>query len=225
MVRFKGILMILREAEPVTDFWMYTSGIRLGLEQSQQLKEVGLTGILVSLDHHIADEHDRFRGFSGAYLAAIRAVLAAKEAKLVTGLALCATSDFTTEDNFRAYMVLARKLGVSFVQILEPKEAGKYLGLNVQLHENKVNLLERLASQYNRDKRFADFPIINYPESVIRKVGCLAGDRIVYINSLGMVQQCPFCDQTYGRALDLPVGDTISRVTESSCSSHEMATL
>ncbi len=149
MLKINEVCQILNAAKPGTDFWMVSSGLGLNLDRANRLKKAGLTGVIISLDHYEATAHDHFRGFEGAYEHAIQAVIHANKAHLVTAVSLCATRQFIHEGSFTAYMELAKKLGVSFVQLLEPKASGKYEGLNVELDAAEIKRLETWYLQYN----------------------------------------------------------------------------
>ena len=196
MVRINDIYRMLENALPGTDFWIITSGIGLNNHHAQKLKEHGLTGVMVSLDHHAKELHDHFRGYSGAFDAVIEAVTAANHAKLVTTLSLCATKAFTTIENIEQYMELAKSLGVSFVQLIEPKPKGRYAEKDVLLDENKIALLDETYLKYNNEREYKDYPIINYLGYHQRRVGCFgAGDRFFYIDTDGDAHICPFCEK------------------------------
>lgn len=217
MVRYPAIGIILKNAFPDTQFWMYTSGFQLNEEKAMELKNNGMTGIMVSLDHYLADKHDVFRGVPGTFNNAINAVLAVKKVGLVSGLALCATNEFCTETNLINYLELAKSLGVTFVQILEPKPAGRYAGKNVRLHPGNIKMLEEFTYRYNTNKKLEEYPIINYSEALIRKTGCLSGDRLAYINSIGEIQKCPFCPHTEGKAASGPIHQILENIRKAPC--------
>jgi MoaA/NifB/PqqE/SkfB family radical SAM enzyme len=109
--------------------------------------------------------------------------------------------------------------------MLEPKAAGRYAGKKVQLHPDKRTLVENFTRQYNTIKKFREYPIINCPEYVIRKIGCLSGDRVIYINSNGLIQQCPFYDQTCEHSLTLTVDEAIRKVRQLPCPDYEHANI
>jgi MoaA/NifB/PqqE/SkfB family radical SAM enzyme len=227
MLRLPDILAVLEESDTdSTDFWIITSGYRFNQKAARQLKSAGLRGLIVSLDHHKAEEHNRFRGFPHAYEYALNAVRAGGEAGLLTALSLCATNSFLTEANFHSYVKLARSLGVAFVQILEPKASGAYRGQNVALTPDKVELLGDLYLRYNTRKRYADFPIIDYLDFHARRVGCNgAGNRFLYIDPDGYVQVCPFCKNKSNKALAFSVNDSLQLAKELACDFHEKSLL
>ncbi len=224
MVRLEDLCAVVKEARRDSEFWIYTSGFRLEKKEARQLKEAGLTGVMVSLDHYLPETHDRFRGFPGAYNHAISAALESKAAGLVTGLALCTTDAFTSEANIRHYLDLAKRLGVGFVQFLEPKAAGRYAGQDVRLHPEKQALLERLTHEYNQSPQWRSYPIINYPEALFRKAGCIAGDRTLYINTKGEPQLCPFCHHPTGKVLEMEIEEILQGLRSLACVDFQKST-
>jgi MoaA/NifB/PqqE/SkfB family radical SAM enzyme len=218
MLRVNDLYEVLKVARPGTDFWIITSGLGLNQERARRLKAAGLTGAMVSLDHYEASQHDQFRGFAGAYDAAIQAVLHAQAAGLVTTLSLCATQAFTTPENLAAYLDLAKTLGVSFVQIVEPRATGRYAGKLVELDATVIALLEKTYLEYNTSKAYQDYPIINYLGYHQRKVGCFgSGDRFFYIDTDGDAHSCPFCAHKVGSALAFPAQDMIHLLGQHAC--------
>ena len=226
MVRFKDLRYLLQKASCGSDFWIGTCGYRLDEQAARALKADGLSGVIVSLDHYDPEAHNRFRGSPHAFQWAIRACTAAKEAGLVTVLSVCATRSFTSEENFRQYMELARNQGVAFVLLLEPKAAGRYAEKEVTLLPEQKHLLERLAITYNTHPDYVDYPIVEYPDMLTRQIGCgAAGHRFLYINANGMVQVCPFCHTEVAKALAFSPEETIRLAAQMSCPAFERATI
>ena len=218
MLKINEVCQILNAAKPGTDFWMVSSGLGLSVDRAIRLKKAGLTGVIISLDHFDANAHDHFRGFEGAYEHAIHAVINANEVHLVTAVSLCATRQFVEEGNFTAYMELAKKLGVSFVQLLEPKASGKYAGLNVELNAEEIKKLETWYLHYNDSPLCQGYPIVNYLGYHQRKMGCFgAGDRFLYIDADGDAHACPFCGDKVANVLQFPVKDIIGLLAQQSC--------
>lgn len=218
LMRLEELLPIFREAAKRSDCWIITSGFRLGREKANALKEAGLTGVLVSLDHIDPELHNRFRGNGEAFQWAARAVEYANEAGLVTALSLCATRDFCREENLAGYMELARQWGVSFVQILEPRAKGRYAGCDIALSQAQQQMLEDIFIHYNSGSGFKDYPLIFYPAYHHRRIGCVgAGESYLYIDSDGFVEPCPFCEEKTAHALQFPAGDLISLLRHCGC--------
>ncbi|MDP4241087.1 MAG: radical SAM protein, partial [Bacteroidota bacterium] len=62
MLRIDDLIEILHSARHDTEFWMLTSGYNLTLLNAQRLKQAGLDGVVVSLDHFNPEKHNQFRG-------------------------------------------------------------------------------------------------------------------------------------------------------------------
>jgi MoaA/NifB/PqqE/SkfB family radical SAM enzyme len=218
LLRINDICAILKDSLPGTDFWIISSGLGLNAARAQRLKEAGLTGVMISLDHFDENEHDAFRGYEDAFGMATRAVINANNAGLVTTLSVCVTKSFINAENIAAYMDLAKDLGVAFVQILEPRATGRYAGTDVKLGPGEILLLEEAYKKYNSHPAYADYPIINYLGYFQRKLGCLgAGSRFFYIDTDGDAHVCPFCARKVASALKFSAEDIVSLLGQHSC--------
>lgn len=222
-LRWKGLIELLKSADDTSDFWIITSGYHLTAEKAKILRKQGLTGVMVSLDHYQEALHNRFRGDNSAFEDAINAVINANSAGLVTALSICATRDFVNRQNLRRYLALARRLGVSFVQILEPQPIGHYAGKDIQLYPKQQRLLTSFYLQNNGLKKYRSYPIIFYPAYHQRRLGCQgAGSRYLFIDSDGNVQLCPFCRSDLSlNALALSVPDIIGLLKSTGCQLFE----
>ena len=218
MVRIKDLYKVLETTRSDSDFWIFTSGFGLTAEHAQGLKAAGLTGVIISIDHHDAEGHDRFRGYPGAYEAATRACIHAKEAGLVVALSLCATREYTSRENLKSYMDLARKLGVCFVQLVEARSAGRYQNKRVSLPDEQIAILQEIYDRYNKDEQYWDYPLITWPDQQRRNVGCLAGGvGFFYIDTDGDAHSCPFCSGKVCSALELDAPEVISELRKACC--------
>jgi MoaA/NifB/PqqE/SkfB family radical SAM enzyme len=211
MLRVDAIYEMLDKAKKGTDFWITTSGWNLNDETAQKLKAKGLTGVMVSLDNHIPEKHDEFRGRKGTFEMVINAVMSAKKANLVTGICVCPTRAYTNEKNIKAYMELAKKLGVTFVQVFEPKPAGRYAGKDILLEKWQLEILEKFYLDYNQLPQYKEYPIINYIGYHQRRTGCFgSGDFYFYIDTDGDAHKCPLCSSKICNTLEFSAEDTIS---------------
>jgi MoaA/NifB/PqqE/SkfB family radical SAM enzyme len=202
MLRVHDMVEILKMARPVTDFWVFTSGYNFTAQNARLLKQAGLTGVSVSLDHYQEQAHNTFRNLANAYQLAINAVVEAHKAGLVVSLALCATKAFVSEENLMQYARLAKRLGVAFIQILEPRAVGHYTGKDVELSPDQVQLLTGFYEKLNLDPRYADWPIVVFHGYHQRRAGCAgAGNRFFYIDTDGDFHACPFCQKKSGSLL------------------------
>lgn len=215
LANFSRLRYLLEQADTdAADFWVVTSGYRLDLSRALELKESGLTGLMISLDNHQSESHDRFRGHKGAFAYARNAVQHAKAAGLVVCLSLCVTRNYANEFNLKAYMELARTWGVAYVKWLDPRAAGRYAEKDVALSPPQEAVLDKLLIRYNTHSEFRDYPQVHYDGYYQRRVGCFgAGDRFLYLNSAGKAQACPFCSE----AIDGSDSMSIAELREAMC--------
>jgi MoaA/NifB/PqqE/SkfB family radical SAM enzyme len=193
MARFKDLLELLAYTKGKSECWIVTSGFHLTDENARLLKAAGCFGVVVSIDHHIAELHNIFRGHRDSFRQAVQAVKAAKQAGMVTAMSVCATKAFIDGGHLLPYLDFARGLGVQFVQVLEPRNIGHYEGKNVLLEEKHILLLEEFFKKINHSPEYKNYPTLMYHGYHQRRVGCFSGTRSVYIDSAGDVHACPFC--------------------------------
>ena len=224
VIRTDDLCELLHNVEHNSDFWIFTSGLGLTLERTHKLKKVGLTGVLVSIDHYIEKEHNKFRGSDKIFQAAVQAVGNANKAGLVSALSLCAHKDIATKEHIEAYMNFAKELQVSFVQILDPRETGRYKGKDVELSSEQIEILEDVYIKYNSLKEYRDYPIVNYLGYHQRRTGCFGGgDRFFYIDTDGDAHLCPYCRGKIGSAIVLSAEELISKMQSGKCHAFENA--
>ena len=194
MLRVHDLLQVLFAAQPGTDFWVLTSGFNFTRENARKLKQAGLTGVSISLDHHLPEEHNRFRGSAQAFENAVLAATYAQEVGLVVNLAVCVTQEFTTAANLLQYAQLARRLGVAFIQLLEPRAVGHYATQEVALSAGQVAVLDAFYETLNFNPTYHDWPLVTYYGYHQRRLGCSgAADRFLYVDTDGDLHACPFC--------------------------------
>ena len=201
--RFNDLIELIKFTKDSTEVWVLTSGFGLTLNKAQGLKGAGLTGITISLDHYEEAGHNLFRGNDKSFSWVMQAIENATLVGLTTCLSICVTRSFVTRENLMKYTTLAKKIGVCFVQILEPKATGKYADKDVLLTDAQISIIEEFHYNINSDKKFNDYPIIVYHGYHQRRMGCLGGgSRYLYIDSNGDIHPCPFCRKPIGNVLN-----------------------
>ncbi|MBI5372084.1 MAG: radical SAM protein [Sphingobacteriales bacterium] len=194
MVKLARLTEIISQPGLKHEYYILSSGLNITEENALRLKKAGATGVIISLDHFDPVLHNLFRGSAHAYTHAVNAICSARKAGLVTALSLCATRSFITKANLWSYAKLARQLGVCFVQVLEPKAVGHYQDQPVLLTAAETDLLERFYLDINFDRACRDYPVFLYHGYHQRRLGCMSGGkRILYIDSAGHIDACPFC--------------------------------
>lgn len=223
LIKMNTLVKLLKSADKSTEFWLVTSGFKLNDTNAKRLKEAGLTGAVISLDHFIPERHNKFRHFNEAYYWVEEAVKNANNNNIITALSLCATKDFITEDNLMAYMKLAKELKVSFVQILEPKAVGHYANKDVFLNQSQIDQLEQFFRKMNFTKEYSSYPIIVYHGYYQRRQGCLsAGKKGMYIDTDGDMNACPFCHKKTGNILDSNFEQNLEILKSEDCKSYNI---
>jgi MoaA/NifB/PqqE/SkfB family radical SAM enzyme len=157
------------------------------------LKAAGCKGVVVSIDHYLAEMHNLFRGSSHSFDSAVNAVLNARQSGMVASVSVCATKSFIDGGHLLPYMNFAKDLGVQFVQVLEPKNVGHYENKDVLLGKQHIDELERVFKLVNHSKHYQHYPTLLYHGYHQRRIGCFSGSRSVYVDSVGDVHACPFC--------------------------------
>ena len=194
LVRMKDLEELIASADKDSEFYVLTSGFNFTAANAKALKNAGLTGVVISLDHFDKEKHNAFRGFNDSYAQAIHAIQHSQQQNLVVALSICVTRTFITWNNLMLYADLAKKLKVVFIQLLEPKAVGHYKDKDVFLNKSHLELLERFYEMMNFDDNYKDYPIIIYHGYHQRRVGCMSGgNRALYIDSEGWINACPFC--------------------------------
>ncbi len=218
LVRFDDLAELVRVSSSTADCWLLTSGFGFTQQKAMVLKESGLKGVQISLDHWDDHLHNEFRNNDLSYQNVIEAVHNCLEAGIMVSLSLCATTEFVSEDNLMKYADLAKDLGVQFIRILEPRSVGKYAGQNVDLKRYQVELLSDFSTLINENPRYKDYPIVSFYGYHQRKMGCFgAGDRYIYVDPNGAVHACPFCRGSVGNLLEESFPVLIEKLRTKGC--------
>jgi MoaA/NifB/PqqE/SkfB family radical SAM enzyme len=202
LCRFEEMMALTREAEPGTDFWVLSSGMGLTPERARDMKEAGITGVNISLDHWLPEQHNAFRGSESSYTWVQEAIHNARAQRLLVAVTLCATPQFVSKKNLWSYAALAERMGVAFIQILEARAIGHLAGVDVELDSEKLAILDDFFRTANGARTRRRLPIVIYHGYRQRRFGCSgAGDDFLYVDPLGMIHPCPFSETLLGNAL------------------------
>ena len=222
LLKMDTLVQLLNSADKSSEFWLVTSGFKLTHNNAHRLKQAGLTGAVISLDHHDPALHNQFRHFDEAYYWVEEAVKNANNNEIITALSLCPIKSFISEENLMSYMELAKKLKVSFVQFLEPKAVGHYANRDVKLHQEHIEILERFFRKMNFSKDFSSYPIIIYHGYYQRRQGCMsAGKKGIYIDTDGAMNACPFCHKKTGSILDSNFDQNVEILKSEGCPTYK----
>lgn len=223
IARFNDLVRLVGEASQSMDCWLLTSGYGLTAEKAYQLKKAGLVGAHISLDHWDEQQHNLFRNNYKSYAMALAAIKNCASAGIVVSLSLCATKEFVSEGNLAKYAELAKKSGAHFLRILEPREAGRFAGLDVRLNRQQVEMISDFVIKMNSDSLFRDYPVAAFLGYHQRRTECYgAGNRFVYVDPKGEVHACPFCRGSMGNMLDKPFDVIVEKLQQRGCQLFEI---
>jgi MoaA/NifB/PqqE/SkfB family radical SAM enzyme len=187
-----------RQLSPV----LFTSGYGLDLPKARRLRQAGLAAAFVSVDHFLADEHDRVRGQAGALERAADAIRACREAGLYTAAQAVVGPSLLQQDRLQQFVAFCEELGTHEVMLLEevPVRGGRANG-------DVEALRQRLAAVQLRSARDAAMPKVSSmswlesPECL----GCQAGFSFLYVTARGEAFPCDFAPLSFGNVHELGV--------------------
>ena len=221
MLRVKEIVKLAEEFSSNLEFYVLTSGFNATMENLLLLKQAGVTGIVVSVDHHDKILHNAFRGSDLSYDNAINAIKYARALDMIVTMSVCVTQSFALLNHLMAYARLARTLDASFIQLLEPKQVGNFAGKDVLLNAAQIQILKNFYETLNFNNQFKNFPHVIYHGYYQDKVGCFsAGNRSLYIDTNGDILMCPFCHHKSGNILTDQLPTVIPLMREAGCPTY-----
>ena len=146
---------IVRSVDDRSVTLLFTTGDGFSEERARALKQSGLFGAAVSLDHYEARIHDQRRGREGAYDTALAAIRVARRMGLYTMIQLVATRDLAQPNALDHYLDLARQLDVHEIRLLEPMPTGRLLdsGSCPLLSAVERQVLRQLHLRTNREPK------------------------------------------------------------------------
>lgn len=189
-----------------------TTGDGLTPERARALRQSGIFGVGISLDSIDAEEHDRMRGKSGAFLTALKGLRIAAENGLYPYVIAVASHAFLQPENFRAFMKFASENGAREVHILEPIAAGKLSGkTEVQLNSSDRQAIldyQKIISQDDSLPILSTFLYLESPDAF----GCGAGLTHLYIDGSGEVCPCNLVPLSFGNIQRQPLEEILNKM-------------
>lgn len=191
--RFDDLTKLISCFQKDCNQWIYTSGYGLTPQKAKALRQAGLNGAAISLDHHIEENHNTFRRNNKSYYWVKEAVKNCNREGIMTALNVCPTQEYMQHYDLNDYFKLAKELNVQVVNIIEPRSVGNYHNKNVTLTHEQKNQLYELSHTYNFERSMADFPTVAYPASYKRTLPCGGGRSYLFMDFDGKLYPCPFC--------------------------------
>ena len=198
MYRYDRFLRLVKHVSKDRCLWMFTTGYGVTLEKASELKDNGLFGVWISLDHYDPKIHNRLRGHAEAFQNACQAVEYFKKAGVYTCLSLVPPDDLLEPENFIKYYDFARDLGVAEIRVLERKPCGREACKGVIPHSP---VLEKLQKDLFKDRSYRNHPPISGLSTWLEKdpaLGCQCRFEYLFITSKGEVQPCEASEISFG---------------------------
>jgi len=172
---------------------LFTHGQTLNEASAKKLKEAGLYGLLVSLDHSKPEVHDQLRKLPGAFERAVKGALAVKSEGMLIGVSTYATREKLEDGSLEELLYFAEEKGFNEVVIFDPIPSGKFRD---KLEEIVLTPLERegvrkLSKKFlDRDNKMGVIAqsFVNSPFGN----GCFGGYYQFYLTPYGDVNPCDF---------------------------------
>jgi MoaA/NifB/PqqE/SkfB family radical SAM enzyme len=208
MMRYNELIELLQTADhSLSDFHIHTSGYGVMPENASELKSAGLNAAGIGLDDVNPDRNDLFRGYKGAYEQAIKAIKCFQNAEIFTYVNFCPTKEIIHSGDIFKYLDMLKDLNVGIIRWLEPRPCGAYLDIDEStlLSKEDKEMLTNVYIRSNTSKEYENYPLISYEafSESPGNMGCMmAGNSLLYIDSLGNVEPCVFLPVSFGNFLN-----------------------
>ncbi len=220
-------LLILSGGEPLLRKDVYelvrygvAKGLKMGLGSNgsliddaaaKKLKKAGIETVSISLDSHIPEQHDEFRGVKGAWEKAVKAIKALRENDVLVQVNTTVTQQ--NYDQIDDIMSLAEKLGVENFHLFFLVPTGRGVKIDdispakyeemiratfAKATRHKLNVRPSCAPQFMRIAKEMELNMSRW----IR--GCIAGLYYCRVYPNGDVTPCPYLPIKLGNIREKP---------------------
>jgi MoaA/NifB/PqqE/SkfB family radical SAM enzyme len=191
---------------------VFTTGEGLDESRAKRLREAGLVGAFVSLDHYLPKEHDAIRGRNGAFETAKQAISSCLSAGIYTAAQTVVTSSLLEDVVMDRFLSFCLQLGVNDVVLLEPVAAcGK--GCDVGLDGASRRKLADLHLRAVGDRSLPKVTAVSFIEGA-NFFGCQAGVTFLYVSAAGDVFPCDFAPISFGNVYEVGLVVTLERLAK-----------
>jgi radical SAM protein with 4Fe4S-binding SPASM domain len=208
-------LLILSGGEPLLRQDVYelvrygaAKGLKMGLGSNgsliddvaaKKLKEAGIETVSISLDSHIPEQHDDFRGVSGSWEKAVRAIKALRENGVLVQVNTTVTQQNHDQiddimslaetlgvENFHLFFLVPTGRGVKIADISPAKYESMIKTTFAKAAKHKLNVRPSCAPQFMRIAKDMGLDMSRW----IR--GCIAGLYYCRVYPNGDITPCPY---------------------------------
>ncbi len=198
---------------------MFSNGEFLTGENVARLKQAGLFGIYVSLDHSDPAVHDMNRGRPGLAARALKGIERCRRAGIPTGISTIATREKLASGEMDAMMELAKALDVLEVFIFDVVPTGRLLNRHeCTLSDDEADRLRELRERYGEKPDYPRivhqtmFSSMAYPCAA---EGCPAAMVQMHLRANGDVAPCDFTPYSFGNIRELSLREIWNRMAGS----------
>ena len=199
--RFDDLVRFVEAARGRMDARIFTSGVGGTRERFARLRDAGLSGACVSVDHWREQDHDAKRAHVGAYQAALAAIGHCRDLGLYVSVVCCTTHAMVERGDVFRVVDLVESLGANSVQINEIRPAGKAARRgdpDLFLTEDDERILVDYYERQNAGPRPIAIVLPWHHEAPTR-FGCMAtAAQKVYVDGKGEVQPCELLRVSFG---------------------------
>ena len=218
MTNVDDLITLLNYGDKNVDFSIFTSGFKMTEENAFKLKNAGLTGVYLSVDHYLPEKHNAFRRNDKVFQWVLDAAKNIRKADMILTFTLCVTKSTCNREDLLAYMRFAAENDASFVMLLEPRAVGNYAGMNVELNQDEIAVLDAFFMEVNTQKAFEHLPLLVYPSFQNRALGCSgAASMVIYVDTDGYIQACPYCRAKSTHILGSEFAETLAEIQAQGC--------
>ncbi len=198
---------------------IFTNGEYLTESVVQKLKEAGIFGVFVSLDHPDPKEHNQHRKRKDLFEKAVQGIKLCQKKGIVTGISTFTTKEKMLNGELDIMMNLGKKLDVLEVFVFDIIATGKLENEpSCMLNANDINALKEFRKKYNLKPEYPRiihqtmFTSIAYPCAA---EGCPGGVAQIHIRGNGDVCPCDFTPLSFGNIRQRPLSEIWQSIRES----------
>jgi len=192
--RFDDLVDFVRLARHSMDTRIFTSGVGANPERLRVLRDAGLEGICVSLDHYDERIHNQRRNHPAAFRSACDTIREGAAIGFYVSVVCCTTRAMVRSGETFKVVDLAESLGAHSIQLNEIRPVGRALeskGYDFFLSDEEKGILIDYYRRTNRSRRKIAIVMPWYNEEPYN-IGCTAtSGQQAYIDGRGNVQPCP----------------------------------
>ena len=176
-----------------------SNGCLIDARIAKRLKEAGIETVSISLDSHIPEQHDEFRGVGGSWEKAVRAIKALREEGVLVQVNTTVTQhnyDQIDEimslvekigvENFHLFFLVPTGRGVKIADVSPAKYENMIKTTFARVAKHKLNVRPSCAPQFMRIAKDMGLNMRRW----IR--GCLAGLYYCRVYPNGDITPCPY---------------------------------